>query len=341
MFWLTYRKYMATLVSLILATFFFGLFFTFTLLSYSKEAFAKDNRAIIKYEQQGGNRKIRITIDPGHGGRDPGGVGHGLLEKDIALAISKKLKKLLDGHPGFTSFLTRKYDEFIVLDDRAAFAHKHRADLLISIHVNSNINPRPRGASVYIINEKGAKNAYSRYLKQKEKHTQATKIIEDHSSDVQSLIIDLIQTVVQEKSSGIADRILDNFSTFSKIHSDGLHEENFNVLLTSNIPAILVETGFISNVRDARKLGTGSYQQQLAKGIYSAVVEHFKASPPEGTYLEWVKRGGKPKEYPVNKGDTLIKIARSHKVSLSKLKTLNGISPNSDEILAGQILLIP
>jgi len=227
-------------------------------------------------------RVITVAIDPGHGGEDPGAIGaKGSKEKHITLAIGKKLKALLDKEPNMRGVLTRDGDYFIPLNGRVNKARKMQADLFVSIHADAFTRPEARGSSVFALSERGATSAFARYLAQKENESD---LIGGVSLNVQDphlarTLLDLSQTATINDSLKLGKAVLGNIGTINKLHKPHVEQAGFAVLKSPDIPSILVETAFISNPEEERRLNDPSYQDQMAKMIFDGIKKYFDSNP--------------------------------------------------------------
>lgn len=227
-------------------------------------------------------RMITVAIDPGHGGEDPGAIGaRGSKEKNITLAISKKLKALIDKEPNMRAVLTRDGDYFIPLNGRVNKARKMQADLFVSIHADAFTRPEARGSSVFALSERGATSAFARYLAQKENESD---LIGGVSLNVQDphlarTLLDLSQTATINDSLKLGKAVLGNIGKINKLHKPHVEQAGFAVLKSPDIPSILVETAFISNPEEERKLNDPTYQDEMAKMIFDGIKKYFDSNP--------------------------------------------------------------
>ncbi|WP_407920165.1 N-acetylmuramoyl-L-alanine amidase [Halopseudomonas xinjiangensis] len=299
---------------------------------------------------QGGERDIIIAIDAGHGGEDPGAVGHrGAREKEVVLAISKKLKAMIDAQPGFKAELVRTGDYFIPLRKRTEIARKHNADLFVSIHADAFTRASAFGASVFALSDRGATSETARLLADRENRSDLIGgvggvSLENKDQVLASVLLDLSMTATLSASLDVGQLVLSNIGQVNPLHKRRVEQAGFMVLKSPDIPSILVETGFISNPGEAQKLVTQSHQQALARAIYSGIKDYFHRSPPPGTRIAAMKASGRlqalgPREHTVRRGDTLSMIATRYDVSLSSLRQANKLG--NDEIRVGQILTVP
>lgn len=293
------------------------------------------------------SRNIIIAIDPGHGGEDPGAIGSGgRKEKDLVLQIAKELQTELNQQNGFKAELTRKTDYFIPLRQRPQIARKMGADLFISIHADAAPKAAAYGASVFAISDRGATSETARWLADTENRSDliggAGSVSLDGKDQVLAgVLLDLSMTAVMSSSLDVGQKVLDNMGKTTALHKKRVEQAGFVVLKSPDIPSILVETGFISNPNEAKKLATKSHQQALAKAIRTGVVNYFQKNPPPGTYLDQLRHGGQiaSSTHKVAKGDTLGAIAVRYGVKLTDLKKANNLT--NDNIRIGQTLKIP
>ena len=297
-----------------------------------------------------GQREIVVVLDAGHGGEDPGALGPGRLkEKQVVLAITKEVKKLIDQQPGFRAELTRTGDYFIRLRDRTKKARQKNADLFVSIHADAAQNKRARGASVWVLSNRGATSEMGRWLAKKENAADliggvGSVSLEDKDETLASVLLDMSMTYARTSSSEVALAVHQNIARFAKMHKSYVEKAGFVVLKSPDIPSILVETGFISNSQEAKKLRDPKYQKRMAKAIADGIVSHFWKRPPAATLVASLKAQGKvPKDinrsHKVVPGDSLSMIAERNGVSLDALRRYNNLK--SDRIRVGQVLKIP
>ena len=295
-------------------------------------------------------RDIIIAIDAGHGGEDPGAIGpNRLYEKRVVLAIAQEVKRRIDAQPGFQAQLVRTGDYYISLRGRTAKARKLNADLFVSIHADAARNAKARGASVWVLSNKGASSEMGRWLAQKENAADliggvGSVSLEDKDEALASVLLDMSMNYARTSSVDVATLIHNKIASFATMHKKHIEKAAFVVLKSPDIPSILVETGFISNPGEAKKLADPKYQQRMAKAIADGLVEHFWSRPPTGTLVAKLKETGQvPKElerkYKVVAGDSLSIIAQRNGVSLSALRSANNLK--SDRIRVGQVLRIP
>lgn len=291
-------------------------------------------------------RDIVIAIDPGHGGRDPGAVGpSGVREKDVVLAISKRLAQLIDAEPGMRAILTRDRDVYLRLFERVSIARQHNADLFISIHADAFTSPRPRGGSVYMLSTRGASSSMARWLAESENRSDriAGSDLDIRDRELRQVVYDMVHDAVLAESSDAGRKILQQMGRVGQLHSPRVERANFAVLRAPDMPSILVETGFISNPEEERLLNTPSHQQRLATAVMDGVREFVRSRPGLGLEIVDAERRGTrnaTRRYVVQRGDTLSSIARRHDVSLNQLLSINGLN-NAHHLPAGMTLRIP
>lgn len=292
-------------------------------------------------------RDVIIAIDAGHGGDDPGAIGPGkLYEKDVVLEIARKLHALFEQEPGFRAKLIREGDYYVALRKRTEIARSSQADVFLSIHADAFKTPKVSGASVYAISQKGATSETARWLAEKENRADliggvGSVSLDDKDDLLAGVLLDLSMTASLSFSLEMGNSVLGNLKRVNKLHKKTVEQAAFAVLKSPDIPSLLIETGYISNPAEARKLATRSHQKKLANAIFRGVKDSMQSNPPNGSYLAWVKQGKGEDEvtHVIERGDTLSEIASRYRVSFKKLKDLNGL--RNDTIRVGQKLKIP
>ena len=291
-------------------------------------------------------REVVIAIDAGHGGDDPGAIGaHGIREKNVVLAIARELEKLFKREPGFKPVLIRHSDYYVGLRKRNQIARKKNADMMISIHADAFKSPRAKGASVYALSKRGASSEAARWLAETENRADLIGgvggvSLGDKDDVLAGVLLDLSMTASMRTSVSAGSEVVKELGKVTKLHKKQIERAGFVVLKSPDVPSILVETGFISNPGEAKKLNTPSHQRSVARAIFKGVSKSFKRTPPPGTLLAWQLRAQpKVKAYKIARGDTLSGIAQRNKVTMGRLKRLNGLSTNQVQI--GQVLQIP
>ena len=228
-------------------------------------------------------RLITIALDPGHGGEDPGAIGaRGTREKDIVLAIAKRLKFKLEELPNMRVMLTRDGDYFVPLGTRVDKARKVQADLFVSIHADAFIQPSARGSSVFVLSEKGATSAAARWLATKENQADAIGGVSMASTDRQlaSVLLDLSTTAQINDSMKLGRAVLSEIGGIARLHKASVEQAGFAVLKAPDIPSILIETAFISNPEEEAKLRDNGYQDEIANAITKGIKTYFSKNPP-------------------------------------------------------------
>ncbi len=291
------------------------------------------------------NRDIIIAIDAGHGGEDPGAIGPGRVkEKNVVLAIAKRLAALLKKEPGFKPVLIRDSDYYVGLRDRTRKARKAGADLFVSIHADAFRNSAARGASVWTLSSRGASSEMGRWLAGSENSADLIggvgSLSKDNGSDLlEGVLLDMSMSSSISHSREVGGYIQKEMKGVAHMHKKSVQYAGFMVLKSPDIPSILIETGFISNPAEARLLQSAGHQRKLARSIFSGIKTHFSRKPPPSTYLASKLKAESRQAYRVARGDTLSVIASRNKVALKQLRKLNGLS--SDLIRVGQVLRIP
>ena len=301
----------------------------------------KSEKSVVPIEK----RKILIAIDPGHGGKDPGALGPDkIFEKNIVLAISKKIKNYFDIDPAFDAFLTRDGDYFLDHRKRSGMAIERKADLFVSIHADAFPDPRPNGASVYALSTEGSESEMDQFMSNDEIRrdlNQGSTVIEIDKLEegVDLILVDLIedQTLAYSLEAGAA--VVKRLSRVAnKMHKKKVERASFLVLKSLDTPSLLIETGFISNLAEAKRLSKDSYQTKLAKAIYSGISDYFVENQPIDAIAP-IPVSEVPSEYIVSKGDTLSEIAARGGVDLDRLMDFNNLK--NSNIFVGQKIRFP
>ena len=296
----------------------------------------QDNIQKVMADQKPGRlRDVVIAIDAGHGGEDPGARGpSGIYEKDVVLKIARRLADLIDKERGMRAVLIREGDYYLRLRNRINKAREHKADLFISIHADAFRDARVSGSSVYILSRKGATSEAARWLAEKENASDLIGGVnlDDKDDVLASVLLDLSQTASLEASIDVADRVLDGLKSIGKVHKRHVQAAGFAVLKSPDVPSILVETAYISNPNEEKKLRDPAYQTKLASAILKGLRGYFSDHAPEGTILA-------SRKHIIARGDTLSAIAQQYRVSTQRLRESNGLK--GDTIRIGQVLMIP
>lgn len=230
-----------------------------------------------KAGKAGRDRPIVIMLDPGHGGEDPGAIGRNKTrEKDIVLQIARRLRALIQKEPNMRVFMTRNEDVFIPLKVRVAKARKQRADLFISIHADAFTSQAARGSSVFALSTKGATSTAAKFLAQTQNEAdQIGGVSKSGDRYLDHTMIDLLQTATISDSLKFGKEVLNRMGKINKLHKNSVDQAGFAVLKAPDIPSILVETAFISNLEEERKLRTSHFQQQVAESIFAGIKAYF------------------------------------------------------------------
>lgn len=235
-----------------------------------------------------GKRDIVIVIDPGHGGKDPGAIGRsGYQEKMVVLAIAKRLARAINRQSGFRAKLTRQGDYYIGLRERLMIARRAKADLFISIHADAFHNPASHGVSIFALSQRGATSEAARWLAHRENvsETLGDEKLANKDQLLSSVLINLSQNHAIAESLKIGESMLVHFNSFSKLHHRHVEQAAFVVLKSPDIPSLLVETGFVSNHYEERRLATPWYQERVAHALMAGVKQYFLSNPPPGTLM--------------------------------------------------------
>ncbi|MGN4050534.1 N-acetylmuramoyl-L-alanine amidase [Pseudomonas sp. SM4] len=238
-------------------------------------------------------RDIIVVVDPGHGGKDPGAVGaKGEREKDVVLSIAQLLAKRLKKEKGFDVKLVRNDDFFVPLRKRVEIARQHKADMFISVHADAAPRLTASGASVYCLSEGGATSATARFMAQRENGADllgATSLLnlKDKDPMLAGVILDMSMNATIAASLQLGNTVLGSLAGITTLHQKRVEQAGFAVLKSPDVPSILVETGFISNVRDSQRLVTARHQQAVANGLFEGLQRYFEKNPPIDSYIAW------------------------------------------------------
>jgi len=315
------------------------------------------DRLVIDLHQQGNLRAVKraseeyvagrdivIAVDPGHGGHDPGAVGRSKTrEKDVALAVGRLLASRIDAEPGMRSILIRKSDYYVDHRERMEIARKNKADLFISIHADAVDDPRARGASVYVLSMKGASDEAAKRLAQRENASNLVGGVSLKGKDavLASVLLDLSQNAALSAGLDIGDEVIGELAKLGKVHRRAVQQAGFLVLKSPDVPSILVETAYISNPSEEKKLKSRSHQRKLANAMLVGIRNYFYKNPPPNTQLAMNLQRSPTQQvrHVISRGDTLSEIAERYNVSMSAIKSANRLS--GDKVRIGQKLTIP
>lgn len=319
-------------------------------------------------------RNILIAVDAGHGGADSGALGpKNMREKDVTLAIAKELVSVINAQPGFSARLTRSGDYFVELQKRRDLARDMKADLFVSIHADSFTDSSAYGASVFALSRKGATSEMARFLAQRENDSDLVGRVggvslEDKDPQLAGVLVDLSMTATVNSSLQVGSNVLNAISAIAPLHAKHVEQAGFVVLKSPDVPSILVETGFISNASEAKKLASPDYREKMAQAVFKGVRQYFaqhpvssptsasapvvtervpeKNSPVKITGEKPAKKSAAPEPHPalerkhvVISGDTLSSIAAQYKISAAKIRKANNMK--TDVVKLGQTLKIP
>ncbi len=288
-------------------------------------------------------RDIIIAIDAGHGGKDPGTSGVYSKEKDIVLAISTELARRINQERGMRALLIRDRDVFVGHHRRIQIAHQRNADLFVSIHADGFNDKRARGASVFALNmdraNREARNALSRLDRQEVKVGDVS--LNDKDRVIATVLYDLSQSAAMSASVEVGDHVRRELGRVAKMHSDKVKEKSLAVLTSAEMPSILVETGFLTNPAEEKKLRDKAYRARLANAILAGVRSYFYTNPPPDTQIamDLKRQPARQVSHVVARGDTVSEIAERYNVSSADIRRANKLS--GDKIRVGQRLRIP
>ncbi|HWS73906.1 MAG TPA: N-acetylmuramoyl-L-alanine amidase [Quisquiliibacterium sp.] len=229
------------------------------------------------------SRLVTIAIDPGHGGEDPGAIGReGTREKDVVLSIARRLRARIAAEPGMRAFMTRDADFFVPLATRVQKARQVQADLFVSIHADAFVNPQARGASVYVLSEDRASSSNARWLANKENRADLIGGVDlgGRNREVAKLLLELSTTAQIRDSSNLGRMVLGQLGVVGNLHRPVIEKAGFAVLKAPDIPSILVETAFISNPSEERRLADRAYQDRIANAIFTGIRHYLIKYPP-------------------------------------------------------------
>ncbi len=289
-------------------------------------------------------REIVIAVDPGHGGHDPGAVGRARTkEKDVALAVGRLLASRIDAEPGMKAILVRKGDYYVDHRERTEIARRNKADLFVSIHADSIGDRRAKGASVYVLSLKGASDEAAKRLAQRENASGLVGGVSlaDKDPVLASVLLDLSQNAALSASLDVGSKVIRELGKVGTIHRRKVQQAGLLVLKSPDVPSILVETNFISNPGEEKKLRSNAHQKRLASAILAGIRVYFYANPPPDTQvaLDLKRTPTRQVSHVIGRGDTLSEIAERYNVSMSAIRAANKLS--NDRIRVGQTLRIP
>ncbi|WNC72601.1 N-acetylmuramoyl-L-alanine amidase [Thalassotalea psychrophila] len=301
----------------------------------------KKRKQVASHKPKNTKRDVIIGIDAGHGGEDPGSISKsGTYEKKITLAIAKRLQTIVNKEPGMKAVMIRTGDYFVNLNRRTEIARQKQVDFLVSIHADAFHTSQPRGASVWIVNNSRAQSELSRWLVNREKNSEllgggGELIKRTNDDNLAVFLADLTKDKSLEISDRMANNVIKELKTVTKMHKTKPQNASLAVLKSSDIPSMLVETGFISNPYDFKNLMSSRHQTKLATAIFNGMKKHFVRYPPEGSLLA----SKKPTQHKIGRGESLSVVAQRYKVSVKAIKLANNLK--TDVVRIGQTLTIP
>ena len=304
----------------------------------AKPAKAKPVRKPTPAAKKSKSKTLVVAVDPGHGGKDPGATGYaGTREKDVVLQISKRLVRLINAEKGMRAVMTRDSDKFLTLRGRIKKAREMKADIFISIHADAVDDRRVRGSSVYVLSKNGASSEAARFLAQRQNESDVIGGVklEGKGKDVQKVLVDLSQAATIDASMKLANSVKKQLSTLGKTRKRVEHA-GFAVLKSPDIPSILVETAFISNASEEKKLRSATHQQKLAGSVFKGLKQYLKHHAPKDAVLA---NNIQTDKHTIKYGETLSEIAIQYRVSVDAIRKTNALA--TDRIRVGQKLIIP
>ena len=287
-------------------------------------------------------RDVVVAIDAGHGGDDPGASGrNGTHEKDVVVAIARRVAEELDAQPGMHAVLVRSGDYFVPLRKRIEIAHAAQADFFMSIHADSYRDTSATGATVYVLNEKGATDEAALRLARRENESDLIGGVSlaDTDQTLARVLLDLSQNAALSASTAAGQRLIKKMSEVTPMRRMQVQQAPFLVLKSPDIPSVLVETAYISNPREEASLRNSQYQASLARALREGIVDYFTANPPQGSYFAHTEEPPQPTVHHVARGETLSEIAERYRVSTASLRRSNSLK--TDSVHVGQVLTIP
>ena len=295
-----------------------------------------DSRAVEVKPNSRVGREVVVAIDAGHGGIDVGAIGPTkVYEKHITLAIARELASQIDNYPHMRAVLTRADDRYLKLRERMTIARGKNADLFVSIHADAFKDRRVKGSSVYVLSQKGASSEAAQWLARNENASDLIGgvSLEDKDNVLKSVLLDLSQTASIESSIDVGGVMLGSLKNLGPLHKREVQHAGFMVLKSPDIPSILIETGFISNPEEEKRLSDKRYRKRMAKAMALGIRNYFEANPPSGTAMAEVR------SYRVARGDTLSEIAVRHSVTVDSIMVVNNMQ--NDMVRIGEIITIP
>ncbi len=282
-----------------------------------------------------GQRAVVVAIDAGHGGKDPGSHGPGgTLEKDVTLAVARNLAAEINRQPGMKAVLTRDGDFFIPLTQRYRIARENNADLFVSIHADAFTSDDAKGSSVWVLSPRGKTSTAARWLADSENRADLIGgiTLDDKDDGLAKVLLDLQQGWAMQASDMVAGNVLKALGMLGPTHRGYVERANFVVLRSPDVPSILVETAFISNPAEERKLRDPAHQKQLAEAVMGGVKNYFESTPPPGTWFaaQAARRNGNNVELASSKPASADKSPAAKSVSSSRVAQVGNPAPPAD-----------
>ena len=293
-------------------------------------------------------REIVVAISAGHGGEDPGSIGYDgrIKEKNVTLAISRYLRDYFDSIPGYRPVMIREGDYYVELKRRPQIAREGRADLFVAIHADWFRSSRANGVTIYALSGDRADRENARRVTEKENSSDllggvgGDLAIGSLDDDVALTLVSLQMAWSMEQSLIAGTNVLASLDGVSRLRRDKVQQASFQVLNSPDIPSILIETGYLTNPDEAKRLNSSGYQRNMAQAIAQGIMNYFYDAPPVDTLVAWQKENGiTPGTYTVKPGDSLSVIAQRFDLTTIALKSLNNLSSNMIRI--GQVLNLP
>ncbi len=293
------------------------------------------------------DRDIIVAVDAGHGGDDPGAIAaNKKREKDVVLQIARRIADGLNELEGFSAILVRRGDYYISLRKRMEIAREARADLFVSVHADAFKSASVDGASVYTLSDRGASSETARWLAAKENQADLIGGVGDVSLDdkdpvLRSVLLDLSMDANRSASIEAGKAILSALGDVTKLHKHRVEQAGFVVLKSPDVPSVLVETGYLSNPAEARRLSQREHQTKISGAVVRGIANYMRATPPPGTLLanRMTGRRDGTVRYTITRGDTVSQIAERFGISAGSLRKANDLK--NDRIRIGQVLKIP
>ena len=294
--------------------------------------------------EPGVKRLFTVALDPGHGGEDPGAIGKGgTREKTVALAVAKKLADRINAEPGMRAVLTRTSDYFVKFKDRINRARVNNADLFVSVHADAFMDRSVRGSSVYVLSTRRASSEAARWLAERENAADLIGgvSLDDKGDVLASVLLDLSQNAAISASREAAARVLSELDHVGQLKKSEVQHASLIVLTSPDVPSMLVETAFISNPEEEKKLRDPAHQDRLAGAIHAGLRRYFYDNPPPGSRVAVLAAAerGQALRHVVTPGETLGDVAGRYAVSIDELRRLNRLQ--TETVASGTILEIP